>query len=851
MPLKQKTLLFSSMIFLIFAIIVGIIIYDLKINQFNESTANFKKDITSLFNSQLKQTEKDYRYRIQGNMNSVETVKAFAEGDRNELIKQLSGRWDIMQIENPGLNVMQLHRGDGTSLLRMHKQYSFDDKISKLRPMVEEIHKTKKPLSGYESGIYALSYRVFEPIFYKEKYIGAVEFGIDPNIFAKQIHDILHIESYLFINKDNLNFENNVSSFHINNYIMHFSTANQIDFLKTAKDSGYNFQKSFSLTHNGKRLIFHSFDMKNYKGDSSVKYVFIQDVTTDYNAVISALFKIYLALALMFLSCILVINFGFDYFIKSLENKNIELEFARQELDAIFRNNRDGIALFGDNTVFLDFNPAYEKLTGYSREELLSKSCLGLTHPDDITASKEAIKKVMTDGFVENLEKRCLRKDGTAVYVQISMSLLPDEKTVIAATKDISHIMEYQNKLKASENRFRGMIEKSPVPIMLFNKERECLFVNPKFTNILGYTIEDIKNGREWWEKTCPTAEYRNIMFNAWERNFESKSSMNTSFVSKVFTKYSKELYIQYNFSDLEDLKLVVLNDITKLVETEYNLQNYVDIVDKYVITSKTDLQGYITYASASFCKISGYTKEELIGKNHNISRHPDMKKESFQDMWATIKEGKCWTGEVKNRTKDGGFYWVDTVVSPVFNLNGEICEYMAVRQDITDKKRIEELSVTDRLTGVFNRVKLDDVLENETVRFKRYGASFCVIIFDIDLFKNVNDKFGHLAGDNVLRHVACNTKKNIRETDILGRWGGEEFLIICPNTNIKGAVATAEKVRKFMESYNYPDVGKVTASFGISEFTDDDDDKENIVRRADEALYKAKANGRNRVEIG
>ena len=114
---------------------------------------------------------------------------------------------------------------------------------------------------------------------------------------------------------------------------------------------------------------------------------------------------------------------------------------------------------------------------------------------------------------------------------------------------------------------------------------------------------------------------------------------------------------------------------------------------DRYVIASKTDLNGKIIYASERFCKISGYKPEELIGKTHNIVRHPDTPKELYKKMWERISKDKTWAGELKNRKKNGGYYWVKAVVMPLYNHQGKKVGYTSIRQDITDKKKIEELN--------------------------------------------------------------------------------------------------------------------------------------------------------------
>ena len=165
--------------------------------------------------------------------------------------------------------------------------------------------------------------------------------------------------------------------------------------------------------------------------------------------------------------------------------------------------------------------------------------------------------------------------------------------------------------------------------------------------------------------------------------------------------------------------------------------------------------------------------------------------------------------------------------------------------------KRLNEhkiLSITDKLTGVFNRLKLDETLKDEINRSNRFKSSFGIIIIDIDYFKKVNDTYGHLVGDRVLIQSAKILKENIRKVDILGRWGGEEFMIICPETDYQGIIKVAESLREIISKYEFPTVGNISASFGVSMYGGDVN-KDEIIARADNALYKAKANGRNRVE--
>lgn len=161
---------------------------------------------------------------------------------------------------------------------------------------------------------------------------------------------------------------------------------------------------------------------------------------------------------------------------------------------------------------------------------------------------------------------------------------------------------------------------------------------------------------------------------------------------------------------------------------------------------------------------------------------------------------------------------------------------------------KLKNMAQTDKLTGVANRMKLDIVLEKELARARRYKKSLSIALFDIDFFKLVNDEHGHQVGDQVLIKVADQINSQLRDTDLCGRWGGEEFLVICPETDINGTHAMAQKIRETIDRTSFLGGIKLTISGGISEYASSDD-SDSLLRRADRALYRAKNNGRNRVE--
>ena len=171
-------------------------------------------------------------------------------------------------------------------------------------------------------------------------------------------------------------------------------------------------------------------------------------------------------------------------------------------------------------------------------------------------------------------------------------------------------------------------------------------------------------------------------------------------------------------------------------------------------------------------------------------------------------------------------------------------------RQTMDIAKEFEKIAKMDPLTKAYNRMKFDEVIESEESRIKRHGISFySIIMSDIDNFKQINDLYGHTVGDNILKEFTEIIEKNIRKNDMLFRWGGEEFIIFLPQTECKNAFVVAQKIRKIVEEHNFTGPDNITCSFGISAKIDYEDKITNIIKRADEALYVAKRNGKNRVE--
>ena len=199
--------------------------------------------------------------------------------------------------------------------------------------------------------------------------------------------------------------------------------------------------------------------------------------------------------------------------------------------------------------------------------------------------------------------------------------------------------------------------------------------------------------------------------------------------------------------------------------------------------------------------------------------------------------------------------------VSPWYAANGGLAGCVHIAQNITGRKHAEEelqrankllkiQATTDMLTGICNRLKFCDFMRHEMEESRRYRHPLSLIMFDIDYFKQINDVYGHKAGDDFLREVTQLVSENIRDADILARWGGEEFMILSPHNELKSTRLTADKLRTLIAKHRYRCCpGRVTCSFGVVQFRDADT-VESFTERADNAMYRAKFGGRNRVEV-
>lgn len=300
-----------------------------------------------------------------------------------------------------------------------------------------------------------------------------------------------------------------------------------------------------------------------------------------------------------------------------------------------------------------------------------------------------------------------------------------------------------------------------------------------------------------------------------------------------------------------EEENALLLKEISSLKEVESNFYFFLENTSDFIYIK--DLNHRFTFASNAFAALTNHSSwRDIVGKN-DFEIFPKEHAEIYFELEKTIilDGNELLSVEEPYYDKEGKLCWVSSSKRPIYNEKNEIVGLFGISRDITSHKlyeqKLEELSITDALTQTFNRMGIDNSISSELDRFKRYGRSFGIILADIDYFKNVNDTFGHDVGDIVLQGIAQTLKNNTRSTDIVGRWGGEEFLIICPEVEKDSIYKLAEILRGRIEQSDFKPAGKVTCSFGTT-IANKDDDLNSLLKKADSALYEAKESGRNRV---
>lgn len=417
------------------------------------------------------------------------------------------------------------------------------------------------------------------------------------------------------------------------------------------------------------------------------------------------------------------------------------------------------------------------------------------------------------------------------------------------------------NEREQAEAQLRLFIESSGEGIYGVDLEGRCTLVNPQALKLLGFNEPSQMLGKDVhplihhsWEDGTPhdvqTCELYGTL-----REGRPAHSDHDVFWRADGNSFAVEYRSHPICRDGEVIGAVVtFSDISERKAQEAELKKLSQAVEHSPASAIiTDSEGRIEYVNQKFSELTGYTPPEVIGETPGLWKSGRTPQATYEQMWSTILAGEQWRGELLNRKRNGELFWEEASISPIKDDQGTITHFVALKEDITERKRSEQViwhqAHHDHLTGLANRQLFRQRLETGIAQSDEGGHTLALLFMDLDKFKPINDRLGHDAGDTLLQEVARRLESCLRDTDTAARLGGDEFAILLPTLNGRdGAEVVADKVlSRLAEPYRLAgEAVGISASVGIALYPDGAHNAETLLQFADTAMYTAKAAGRN-----
>ena len=556
------------------------------------------------------------------------------------------------------------------------------------------------------------------------------------------------------------------------------------------------------------------------------------------------------------------------------ERTNNPLSIER--LAQIFKHSSIGMAMQDKNGRWLEINPAFCDLLGRSRQQLIGTESHAFTHPDDIERSRHQLKRLRA-GELKNfrLDKRYLHSKGHEVWVRLDVSMVRGDEQlpdfVLTQAQNITLRRQIRKNLADSEAQLQAIIRSMGEGVMVFDLDGQLVLSNERAAEIFGLSSANIVESTqldERWHVSHPDGrrvqveEYPAIItLESGEPQREVVFCIKKTDGSDVWVEINTEpVRIEANGSMIA--VVASISDITDrrrtqkaLADSEQQLNLALDGAHLGMWDWHLESQDFQLNQTAT--DIIGYELASIRLKLSDIQSlfYEDDRKyitDSMNDH--LIGETSQFDIDARLLNKAGNYVWVNMRgrVSE-HNPNGNPNRVSGVLVDISERKALEdqlvELATKDALTGLYNRGFGSETLDREIAQTRRSDGMLSLILMDVDHFKNINDAFGHAYGDQVLIEIGKQLQQRLRKTDVVSRWGGEEFAIIMPNTPLKNAHETAHKLMTKIRNLKTPDGNNISMSMGITEYRPEESSM-SLLKRADQLMYDAKNAGRDQIRM-
>lgn len=377
------------------------------------------------------------------------------------------------------------------------------------------------------------------------------------------------------------------------------------------------------------------------------------------------------------------------------------------------------------------------------------------------------------------------------------------------------------------------------------------VYANPSFEKMTGYSISELigKSPKILQGPLTDSKVIEEMRICIRKGEYFEGSTIN-------YDKNKKPYNVEWSISPIKDQDGVVQyfvsvqKNITAFIKTQQERNLLVRALnDSPDCVMITDIDNKIVFVNTGFEQLTGYKEDEVLGCKpailwKNLAGAPSDKPES-----RSADQTLHFQTQAPNLHKDGSMFYVDQSIAHIHNETGSITHHVSFSKDSTERLKreltLKDLASKDALTDLLNRRSGEQLLKQYDDEELSSKKSLCLIMLDIDNFKNINDTYGHAGGDEILKSSSQLLKNSARNSDSVVRWGGEEFLILVPEANLSAATEFAERIRISIAQHHHHALGNITASFGVAQLQAGESTA-SLLNRADKALYKAKLNGKN-----
>ncbi len=517
----------------------------------------------------------------------------------------------------------------------------------------------------------------------------------------------------------------------------------------------------------------------------------------------------------------------------------------------IFYTGTDGLCAYT--------NSAWQEIFQLNFDQALGKGWSGPLHPADKDRVINSWLNAVKHSQSYHIEFRLLLKSADVRFLHVNAKPIYDEKGVVTGyvgcVQDMTLRQLTEQQLARSEERLALALQGSNAAIWDWDIENNRLYYDDELINTLGYQKEELERDSSSYYKRVHPDDIDNIE-QALTHHLLNPDSL-YSIQYRIKNKHD-----EYNWYQAEGKALRDKNDKAyRMVGSLKNISEEIKTQEKLNLASTVfehsseailivDKHGHMEAVNPAFCLLTGYEQDEVLGKHFQILNSEKNNKDLIKNMKNEIDKHGHWGGEIWSQRKNGENFAESIIVNQVLSDSGDVIRYIGLFTDITDKKQTQELiwkqAHYDNLTQLLNRHSFTQYLHQAVKK----QQSFALLFIDLDHFKQINDTLGHNTGDKLLIEAARRLKHCVRESDIVARFGGDEFTVILTGIKNNGSIQRIchDIIKHLSQPFILNDENAyISASIGIAQFPQDSESVEDLYKYADQAMYDAKRLGRNR----